>query len=355
MTTLENLQRMEGTPLPRADDADPVVIAIVGYRNADDIRTCLSALARLTEKNFIVSICENGGPKSYQALVEALTGVVAFGATPPPLLEKRIAQACAGRLTPGGQPVHIYGATGNLGYAGGVNVSLAQLGPAGRWSALWILNPDTEPHPDALTALIARAREGYGMVGSRLVLKETQRVQCYGGYWRPTMASARNIGMNAPRDARPDIAALERRMDYVNGASLFATRACVDATGLLEERYFLYCEEIDWVFRRGAHRLGYAHDSLVYHAHGATIGSNRNRRARSPLSVYLDERNRHLFTRRFYPARYPLVFLTTLLFTLQYVRAGAFRNFGVALEGWFAGVRGEEGLPKRFAERSAAP
>ncbi len=249
--------------------------------------------------------------------------------------------------------MHIYCASGNLGYAGGINVSLGQLDPNDTWSALWILNPDTEPHPEALTALIARAREGYGVVGSRLIFKSTQRVQCYGGYWRPTMASARNIGMNAPQDAMPDIAALERKMDYINGASLFATRACVDSIGLLDERYFLYCEEIDWVFRRGAHRLGYAHDSIVYHAHGATIGSNKNRRMRSALSVYLDERNRHLFTRRFFPARYPLVAVTTLLFTLQYVRAGAIRNFFVALSGWFAGVRGEEGLPKRFAEAGA--
>jgi N-acetylglucosaminyl-diphospho-decaprenol L-rhamnosyltransferase len=331
-----------------------VAIAIVGYRNADDIRTCLAALTRLTEKNFIVSICENGGAQSYHALIEAIGDIVTFEGAPS-LADGRVAGAKAGRLQGGGQPVRIYRATGNLGYAGGVNVSLGQLGPDDTWSALWILNPDTEPHPDALSALIARAREGYGIVGSRLIFKSTQRVQCYGGYWRPTMASARNIGMNAPRDAMPDIAALERTMEYVNGASLFATRACVDEIGPLDESYFLYCEEIDWVFRRGAHRLGYAHDSIVYHAHGATIGSNKNRRMRSALSVYLDERNRHLFTRRFFPARYPLVFLTTLLFTLQYVRAGAIRNFVVALDGWFAGVRGEEGLPKRFAKPEAAP
>ena len=337
-----------------ASDRDgAVVIAIVGYRNADDIRTCLAALTRLTETNFIVSICENGGAQAYHALVAALRGLVSFEGAPP-LVDSRVVEAKAGRLQGGGQPVRIYRATGNLGYAGGVNVTLEQLRSDDSWSALWILNPDTEPHPDALTALIARTREGYGIVGSRLIFKTTQRVQCYGGHWRPTMASARNIGMNAPRDAMPDIVALERKMDYINGASLFATRACVDEIGPLDERYFLYCEEIDWVFRRGAHRLGYAHDSIVYHAHGATIGSNKNRRMRSALSVYLDERNRHLFTRRFFPARYPLVAFTTLVFTLQYVRAGAFRNFGVALAGWFAGLRGEQGLPKRFAGPEAA-
>ena len=143
-------------------------------------------------------------------------------------------------------------------------------------------------------------------------------------------------------------------MNYVSGASLFATRDYVEAVGLLDERYFLYCEEVDWCFRRGARRLGYAHEALVYHAHGTTIGSSSDRRKRSPLSVYLDERNRHLLTRRFFPKRYPLVAIATLLFTAQYLRARAGANFIVALSGWYAGLRGEEGLPERFRRNEKA-
>ncbi len=49
----------------------------------DDIHTCLSALTRLSERNFVVSICENGGAQAYRALVEALGDLVAFeGALP---------------------------------------------------------------------------------------------------------------------------------------------------------------------------------------------------------------------------------------------------------------------------------
>ena len=67
---------------------------------------------------------------------------------------------------------------------------------------------------------------------------------------------------------------------------------------------------------------------------------------RSALSVYLDERNRHLFTRRFYPALYPLVALTTLDLHAAICARGRAPNFFVALSGWFAGVRGEEGRPE---------
>ena len=339
--------------LPRESrDWEPVVIAIVGYRNPDDVRTCLSALARATKNNFLVSICENGGRTSYLALIEKLDGLVEFVGAAPQLLDVRVVEACAGRLRTGGQPIRIYRANDNLGYAGGVNLCIRQLGSTERWSALWLLNPDTEPDPEALAALIARAREGsFGVVSSRLVFKSTQRVQSYGGRWRPLMARGFNIGMNAAPDAGADIDAIERAMNYVSGASLFATRGYVESVGLMDERYFLYCEEVDWCFRRGRHRLGYAHDSLVYHAHGTTMGSSVSRKQRSGLSIYLDERNKLLFTRRFFPVLYPVVIVTSAVLTLQYLKAGAVKNFLVALSGWWAGLRGEEGAPVRMASQ----
>lgn len=325
----------------------PVVIAIVGYRNAGDVRTCLAALSNSTAKNFQISICENGGPASYRALREALGGVVDFTDPPPTRIDERVAEACSGSLRPGGQSVRIYDAMANLGYAGGVNLCIRQIGPSEKWSAIWILNPDTEPEPGALAALIARVQEGsYGIVSSRLAFKSTQRIQSYGGRWRPLLGRGHNIGMNAPLNAMPDVQAIEREMTYVSGASLFASRDYVESVGLMDESYFLYCEEVDWCFRRGERRLGYAHEAIVYHAHGTTIGSNADRKARSGLSVYLDERNKLLLTRRCYPALYPLVLLTTLLLTLQYLWAGAVNNFFVALFGWFAGLRGEKGVPR---------
>jgi GT2 family glycosyltransferase len=270
-------------------------------------------------------------------------------------LDERVADIWSGRLLQGNQPIRIYRAKSNIGYAGGVNICIRQIDPAEPWSALWVLNPDTEPDPNALTALAARARAcDYGMVASRIVVKSTQRVQTYGGRWRPLMARGFNIGLDAPRDAVPDVAEIEASMMYVPGGSMFVTREYVEGVGLLDERYFLYCEDVDWCFRRGLRRIGYAHNSIVYHSVGTTIGSNFDPKKRTRLSVYLDERNKLLFTRRFYPAHYPLVIVTTLLLTLQYLESGAVKNFFVALSGWCAGLRGEEGPPRWFVRRLAS-
>ena len=137
-------------------------------------------------------------------------------------------------------------------------------------------------------------------------------------------------------------------MDYVSGASMYVPRRYIEAVGPLDERYFLYNEEVDWCFRRGRYRLGYAHDAIVYHTHGATMGSSHDKKQRSPLSVFLDERNKLLFTRRFFPRDIRSSSLTTLILTGQYLASGAFSNFFYALAGWGAGLTGRSGRPNGF-------
>ncbi len=290
-----------------ASSSPHVVIAIVGYRDPDDIRGCLKALSRSRHSNFSIEICENGGVAAYEALIAAM-GDIAI-----------------------------------------LDICLAEVADGPKWDAIWILNPDTEPDPDALAALVAKSREkDYAIIGSRLLVKRTGRVQLYGGRWRPWIARGFNIGFNAPSESTPDVAAVEREMTYVNGAAMFVPRAFIERVGPMDERYFLYCDEIDWCWRRGSAPLGYAHDSIVLHAHGSTIGSSHSRQDRSALSVYLEERNKLLFTRRFYPVLYPLVVVSTLLLTGQYLAEGAHANFRVALAGWRAGIRGETGMPGWF-------
>jgi N-acetylglucosaminyl-diphospho-decaprenol L-rhamnosyltransferase len=334
----------------RLTERNRTIVAIVGYRNATEVRACLEALACSTEQNFSISICENGGREAYLALIAALGGLVEKTQVTSQIVDERVVSVWTGRLSSHNQLVRIYLANANLGYAGGINVCIRQLNPTEeRWSAVWVLNPDTEPHPQALAALVDRARQGdYAIVGSRIVFKGTKQVQAYGGRWRLMMARGANIGMYQEANTVPSSEEVERRMNYVLGASLYATNSFIHSVGLMDERYFLYCEEVDWCLRRGDLRLGYAHESVVYHLGSTTIGGTAPARERSSLSVYLAERNGLLLTRRFFPKHYPLVVLTTLLFTAKFLQAGAFKNFLVALIGWWAGVRGAIGPPPRW-------
>ena len=122
---------------------------------------------------------------------------------------------------PSGQPMHVFQAKENLGFAGGVNVTLRQFADDPKWSGVWLLNPDAEPEPAALAALIARAAEtGAAIVGGALVSRATGRIQLYAGRWRRVIARGFNIGLNQARNAKVDVVEIERSMTYISGASL---------------------------------------------------------------------------------------------------------------------------------------
>jgi GT2 family glycosyltransferase len=72
------------------------------------------------------------------------------------------------------------------------------------------------------------------------------------------------------------------------GASVLLRRAMLDDIGLFDERFFMYCEDLDLAWR--AHfrgwRFCYTPRSVVYHVHCGTSGEG------SPFFLYYTERNR---------------------------------------------------------------
>jgi len=297
-----------------------VAVCIVGFRNPDDIVRCLAALARSQHADFEVVICENGGPDAFAQLTAVLAPAL-----------------------PGGQSVRAVLAGGNLGYAGGVNVCLNETPAADAW---WILNPDTEPYPDAMARLAQRLAAGdCEAVGHTLYLP-SGKVQSHGGRWEAWLARAISIDHGSALDTKPDPAAIERRQNYLNGASMLVGRRFLEAAGPMREDYFLYCEEVEWCLRaaRAGMRLGFAADALVLHHQGTTTGNAAAIAQKTRAPVFLNERNKILLTRDTYPARLPIVAMATLAVTVaRFVKRRAWRQLGYALEGWGAGVAGERG------------
>lgn len=298
-----------------------VAVTIVGFRNLSDIRNCFDALEQSTHKDFEIIICENGGVDAYAALQRELP------------LE-----------LPSGQKISYTSVVDNLGYAGGVNLCIRQTPSADAW---WILNPDTRPEADALSALVQRLNIGdCDAVGGTIYLP-TGRIQSHGGRWRPWLGRAVAIGFGRPNEVG-DQAVVEARQNFLSGASMLVGASFVSRAGLMREDYFLYCEEVEWCLRasrRGA-KLAFSPEARVLHEAGTTTGSHASIRARPKTPIYLDERNKLLLTRDLFPYRLPLVAISTLLFAmLRFARRGAWRQLSYALSGWLAGVRGDRGRP----------
>jgi GT2 family glycosyltransferase len=141
----------------------------------------------------------------------------------------------------------------NLGYAGNNNVGLRRAldGPA-QW--LLLINDDAWLAPDCLGRLLAAGDSDprVGLVGPTVYhAGDPQVIQSAGG-----RLTANWVPEHLEQDERDrGRAAGWRAVDWLSGCALLARRAMVDAIGLLDERFFMYWEEVEWCLRAG--RLGW--------------------------------------------------------------------------------------------------
>jgi N-acetylglucosaminyl-diphospho-decaprenol L-rhamnosyltransferase len=191
----------------------------------------------------------------------------------------------------------------NRGYAALNNLALAEIVrevPAGADRTrvgVMLLNADTTMPPDALSALLGQlaAHPEAGVIGPKVVLRDGSLDRaCRRSFPTPENALWKFTGLAArfpdhPRFGRynltfhdPDE---EIEMDSGMGAALMVRLAAIDDAGLMDERYFMYGEDLDWCFRikeRGW-RVRYYPRVRITHLKGA---SSRQRSQRATLAFY---------------------------------------------------------------------
>jgi GT2 family glycosyltransferase len=165
----------------------------------------------------------------------------------------------------------------NLGFAAGMNTLLA------RSDAPWflVLNSDAWPEPGAVEALVAAAgREPRAaIVAPRLVRPDgaveesTHRfpslrlagVQASAAYRLPGVGDRYLIPGYWRFDEHRDV-------DWVVGAAWLVRREALDDIGLLDERYFMYVEDLDWCWRasRRGWKVVFEPTAVVVHVGNAS-------------------------------------------------------------------------------------
>jgi GT2 family glycosyltransferase len=299
-----------------------LAVPIVSFRNPQDIMRCLAALELSTYSDFEIIICENGGDDDFAELVRRLPANLVAG-----------------------QQIRAISRPDNPGYAVSFNACINASPSADAW---WALNPDTQPSAGAMAAMVERLRAGdCHAVGCTIRLNDG-RVQSHGGRWHKWTGRAVSLGWGSLSKESPRQDEIERRQNYLNGASMLISRQFLETTGLMDEEYFLYCEEVDWFLRGLRHgmKLAFAPNAEVIHDHGTATGGGQDLRQRSRLSTHLAERNRLLLTRKCFPMYLPTVILSAILLAFyHYALRGAWQQFWYGIAGLWAGVRGERGKP----------
>ena len=192
--------------------------------------------------------------------------------------------AVLGREFPG---VRVLCNEANLGYAAALNQALAGL------TADYglILNSDIEVHPGALQALLAAmaADARIGLAGPLLLLpdgrvQETWKAGFSLGEFAcqqllldklPCRRRRAIATATATAEAPPESGTLA--VDHLHGAALLVRREALQEVGLLDEAYWMYCEDSDWClrFRRAGWTLAYVPASRLLHHHGASSRQTR--------------------------------------------------------------------------------
>ena len=177
----------------------------------------------------------------------------------------------------------------NLGYAGGINRGMAELGEL---DAVALVNSDAFVEPDWLTPLVAAldADDELGAACPKILFAEPD-------------AAGRPVINNVGNELGPTWELHDRGYGEVDhgqydqpedvwawcGAAVLLRRRYLDDVGRFDERLFMYAEDADLAWRgaRRGWRYRLVPSSVVHHVHRASSGGER-----TPLLDHLNRRNR---------------------------------------------------------------
>ncbi len=224
--------------------------------------------------------------------------------------------------------VRIIANSENRGFTGGNNQGLA----LARGRYLFLLNPDTKPHPGSI-AQLARYLDAHprvGMVGPRLwygdgspqpnrrrfptlatLFTESTIIQ---QYFPGLRLFQRYIMADQPDDE-------EQEVDWLVGAALMARRDLYEKIGGLDETFFMYSEELDWCKRAkdAGWRIAYEPAAEIIHYEGK---SSEQAVARRDIAFFS---RRVRYTRKYFGRGWAELLRWWLLatFGFQWLREGA--------------------------------
>ncbi|OGN27788.1 MAG: hypothetical protein A3A33_00420 [Candidatus Yanofskybacteria bacterium RIFCSPLOWO2_01_FULL_49_25] len=226
-----------------------VSIVVLQYNQSDRTLACLESLKKLTYPSYDVIVVDNASDVQHLKAVEYW-------------IETNKARS-----------FQLEAVSSNLGYSGGNNLGIRNALDAGAEYIL-ILNNDTIVEPDFIECLIQTADSGADIVGIHF-------------------GHLRWLAAELPLSAKTLNVADISRDHYLSGVALLVKRGIFEKVGFLDERYFLYFEDVEFSLRaqRAGYRLGLV-DAKINHATSSSTAS-----LGSPSLLYYHYRNALLFNK----------------------------------------------------------
>lgn len=230
--------------------------------------------------------------------------------------------------------IHLLQLPANRGYAGAINAAVREAASlAGKPHWYLLLNNDLQLNRETVPRLLrAGERFGPGVYGPRVVMADRpDRTEATWGEITWGCALARFHGRRRPVRTEKG----PRRVPLLLGCALLVHRSVFETCGLFDEDYFLYHEELDFLYRAG--RAGfpvvYCPDAVVLHRGGYST------RGRAEFKTFWTRRNTVLFLRKHRPGpaawtRFLLAGAASVVYNLVTFR---FARTRAIVTGYYAG------------------
>lgn len=201
----------------------------------------------------------------------------------------------------------------NAGFAAGNNLAINSiLNKKITFQRVWFLNPDTKVRAEAGTELIKAINENnLHIVGSGLE-DDDGTAQC-SHFNFPGLITQFSNGLRLGifdkvfkrhLITKPEVA-IKTKADWLSGASFMVTKHYIKTVGLLDSKYFLYFEELDYCLQGMRHNMPCWHipSSRVYHAVGAATGISDHRKKSPRRPQYWFNSRRRFFLKNYGAAK----------------------------------------------------
>ncbi len=198
----------------------------------------------------------------------------------------------------------------NLGFAAGANRALRRLPARLPW--VLFLNPDCRIGEDTLARMLVEleGRPEVGMAGCLIVGADGLEQR---GCRRREPTPGRALATMLPfwrggEQVNQLLEALPTRpvtVDAISGAFMLVRREALADVGLMDERYFLHCEDLDWCkrFRERGWRILFVPNVRITHLKGASSASR-------PVRVeWHKHRGMIRYYRKFFSGKHPFYLL----------------------------------------------
>jgi GT2 family glycosyltransferase len=182
----------------------------------------------------------------------------------------------------------------NLGFAAANNRAIRTSSS----ELVLLLNPDTRVPAGAIDGLVAQldARADVAIAGPRIVDGQGRAELSFGAMIAPLAELRQKVLVwGNDRGVSPIVSTVDRmtrqthEVDWVSGACLLIRRADLELVGLLDERFFLYTEDVDLCasVRARGRRVLFAADIEIEHLRGRSAGATTGAAyRRSQLAFY---------------------------------------------------------------------